>query len=108
MRFMMIVRPQFPIPPEMVGGVVEGFASWWEQYRGRWESAGFYAGGGGGGGICNVTDENEFHRMIVEWPLTPFAEIEAHALIDMDVALTTWREVVAAVAMEQGASKGGS
>jgi hypothetical protein len=48
-----------------------------------------------------VADEVEFHRMIMEWPFTPFSEIESHPLIEMDTALTQWQEILAAVAASQ-------
>jgi|SRR5688572_13268738 hypothetical protein len=101
MRFMVVIRPQFSIPPEMLPAMVEGFRAWWDRYQDRWEAAGFYAGQPGGGGICQVADEVEFHRMIMEWPFTPFSEIESHALVDVDIALTQWQEILAAVAASQ-------
>ncbi len=101
MRFMFLARPQLALPPEMVPQIVEGFASWWDRYRDRWETGGFFAGGGGGVAICNVADEVEFHRMILEWPLTPYTQIETRALVDVDAALTQWREVLAGMAMGQ-------
>jgi hypothetical protein len=102
MRFMVVIRPQFPIPPEMLPGMIESFRAWWERYRDRWESAGFYAGQPGGGGVCNVSDEVEYNRMIMEWPFTPFSQIESHPLIEMDTALTQWQEIVAAAMASQG------
>jgi hypothetical protein len=101
MRFMVVIHPQFPIPPEMLPAMIDGFTDWWGQYRDRWEAAGFFAGENGGGGVCNVADEVEFHRMIMEWPFTPFSEIESHSLVDVDTALTQWREILAAVAASQ-------
>jgi hypothetical protein len=41
MRFMMIARPQFPVPPDLLPTLVDGFEAWWERYRDRWEAAGF-------------------------------------------------------------------
>jgi hypothetical protein len=81
MRFMIVVRPQ--------------------RYRDRWQAAGFYAGEPGGGGVCEVADQVEFHRMMIEWPFTPFSEISARPLIEVDTALTQWREVVAAMSIGQ-------
>ena len=54
MRFAVIVRPKFPIPPEQVGMVIEGFGQWREKYRGNLEVFEFFAGGGGGFGIAQV------------------------------------------------------
>lgn len=101
MRFMMVCRPQFPLPPDMLPALVDGFAAWWDRYKDRWESAGFFAGEGGGGGICRVADEAEFHRMMMEWPLTAFSQIDSRALIDMDDALKQWQDMVAAMGLGQ-------
>jgi hypothetical protein len=101
MRFMVVITSQFPLPPEQLPVLMAGFADWWNRYRDRWESAGFFASTNGGGGICNVADADEFHQMFLEWPLTPFSHIEAHALVDMDVALGQWQAAIAAM-MPQG------
>lgn len=94
MRFMAVITNQFPLPPEMVPTLVEGFVSWWNQYRDKWESAGFFAGGSGGGGICNVADAAELHQMMNEWPFTPYSHIDIYALVDMDVALRQWQDLL--------------
>lgn len=101
MRFMFIARPQFSIPPEAMPSLVEGFVASWERYRDRWEAAGFFAGAGGGGGICQVTDEAEFHQMVLEWPFYAFSETEAYALVDMDTALSQWQAITASAQGER-------
>jgi len=102
MRFMLVIHPQFPLPPEHVGTLVDGFTAWWNRYRDRFDSAGFFAGGSGGGGICNVADPAELQQMMMEWPLTPFSQIESYALVDMDTALDQWRAMVASMGSAQG------
>ena len=102
MRFMFITHLRHPVPPELMPSLMEGFAAWWERYRDRWEGAGFFAEGNGGGGICEVADEVEFHQMILEWPLTPFSETEAHALVDMDTSLSQWQELLAQMQAQGG------
>jgi len=98
MRFMTIITTQFQAPPEQFPALMEGFNGWWQRYQGKWESAGFFAEGGGGGGICTVADADEFHQMMLEWPLAPFSKIEAHAMVDMDVALGQWQATLAVMA----------
>jgi hypothetical protein len=97
MRFMMVARSQYPVPPDLLPTLVDGFQAWWERYRDRWEAAGFFAGVNGGGGICQVADETEFNRMMMEWPLAPFSEIDSHPLVEIDTALTQWKEIIAAM-----------
>jgi hypothetical protein len=101
MRFMMIGRPQFQIPIELLPTLVDGFSAWWDQYQDRWVAAGFYAGVNGGGGICEVADEAEFNRMMLEWPLMAFSEVESYPLVEMDTALTQWKEFVATMMPDQ-------
>lgn len=96
MRIMIVIKPRFPLPPELAPSLVDGFVAWWDRYRDRWESAGFFAGGGGGGGICNVADLMEFHTMMQEWPFTPFNHFDIHPLIDMDEALDHWKSAITA------------
>lgn len=94
MRFMLVIRPLFPIEPDVFPALIEGFVDWWDRYRDRWESAGFFAGGTGGGGICQVEDEAELNRMMLEWPFSQFSHIDVHPLLDMDVALDQWRTIM--------------
>jgi hypothetical protein len=102
MRFMLVITNQFPVPPETMPHLFEGFVSWWDRYRGNWESAGFFAGGGGGGGICNVTDAAELNRMMLEWPLGAFSHIAVYPLVDMDDALRQWQEQLAQMDQHPG------
>lgn len=101
MRFMLVIRPQFPIAPDIFPALIEGFVEWWDRYRGSFESAGFFAGGSGGGGICNVADEIELNRMMLEWPFSQFNHIDVYPLLDMDVALDQWRTMMGSGAQPQ-------
>lgn len=96
MRFMVIARPAFPIPPEMLMALVDGFGAWWDRYKDRW-NGGFFAGASGGGGVITVADENELNQIMTEWPLFGFSAIETHALVDVETALGHWRAAVAAM-----------
>ena len=91
MRFLFVTHPLFPVPPERVPGLIDDFAAWWDRYRDRWDAAGFFAGGSGGGGVCNVSDETEFYRMMLEWPFAPYSRNETYAIVDTDTALAGWR-----------------
>jgi hypothetical protein len=94
MRVMVLVEPKFPVPPELLPAVLEGFGAWREQYRQSMETFEFFVGGGGGFGIINVPDEETLNRMMVANPLTPFSEISVRPILDGDVALGQWREVM--------------
>jgi hypothetical protein len=104
MRFMVVIKPQFQLPEEKLPAMIEGFAAWWDRHRDTWESAGFFAHGNGGGGICNVESHAALHQMFLEWPFTPFSDIESFALIDMDEALGHWQGAIAAMVAAQSGS----
>jgi hypothetical protein len=102
MRFMVIARPMAPLPPEMAPALLQGFSAWWKKYADRWRG-GFFAGGGGGGGVCDMTDEIEFNQMMMEWPLTPFSNLECNVMIDVDTALGQWQTAFSAMMGPGGA-----
>ena len=95
MRFAVIVRPKFPIPPEQVGMVIEGFAQWRERYRDHFEVFEFFAGQGGGFGIVDFPDAESFNQMMFENPVNFFADVEVHPTLDGDVGIKQWRETTA-------------
>lgn len=95
MRFMLVITPKFPITPQEMPPLIEGFVAWWDRYRDRWESAGFFAGGNGGGGICNVDDAAALDRMMLEWPFSLYSHMDVYALVDMDTALRQWQDLIA-------------
>ena len=103
MRFMIIARPAFPIPPDLMIGLLDGFGAWWEQYKDRWDG-GFFAGGTGGGGVCTVADEVELNQMMMEWPLFGFSAIESHAILDVETALDHWRTSFSTMMEQMGTS----
>ena len=91
MRVLITARSEFPLPPEQIPVLVQGFAAWRERYRDRMEAFYFLAAGGGGGGIFNVQSEEELSQMFIEWPFTPFVHVEATPIVDGDVTLQQWQ-----------------
>jgi hypothetical protein len=102
MRALVVARQKMPPPAEMMPGLAQGFAAWREQYRDKWESFFFFATVTGGCGIANVANETELFQMILEWPLTPFSDIEVHPVVDGDEALGRWVEQIQALAAQSG------
>ncbi len=87
MRIVVISRPRFPVPPDQLPPLVQGFAAWRERYRSMSESFEFFAGGGGGFGVVNVPDEATLNQIMMEYPLGPFSELEIRPVLDGDKAL---------------------
>ena len=94
MRVLVTARPQFPLPPEHVPALMDGFAAWRDRHRAKMETFYFFAGGGGGGAIANVADEAELNQMMLEWPLLPFSAMTYEPILDGDVALQQWRTMM--------------
>jgi hypothetical protein len=98
MRIMVEVRPQFPIPPEQIPALIEGFAAWRERHRAKMEVFEFFAGSAGGMGIVNVADEAELNQLMMEWPFAPFSHVECRPVIQGDAALAQWQAALQAMA----------
>ena len=97
MRVLLITRNEHPIPPEAALPLFQGFAAWREKYRGNMESFFFFAGIAGGGGILNVPDEVALNKMMTEWPLAAFSKSEIYPILDGDIALPHYIEVIQAM-----------
>ena len=98
MRILIITRPKFPVPPEQLPAMIQGFAAWRERYRSITESFEFFAGGGGGFGVANVPDEATLNQIMIEHPFTPFSEQEIRPVLDGDKALAQWQAALQAIA----------
>jgi hypothetical protein len=90
MRVLVMARRRFPVPEQEMLGLFHGFAAWWNYYRANWEGAWFFAGGSEGFGVANVPDEAALHRMMIEWPLAPFLDLEVRPVLPVDEALAIW------------------
>lgn len=98
MRVLITARPKFPLPPEQIPGLMQGFTAWREQYRNKMEAFFFFAAPSGGGGILNVADENELARIMLEWPLSLYSDVTADPIVDGDFALGLWQELLQRIA----------
>lgn len=97
MRVMALVRPRHFIPPDQFPTLMHGFVEWRERYRDRMEVFEFFAGAGGGFGIFNMPDEATLHQAFIEYPFSPFSEIEFRPILDGDTALQQWQAALQAM-----------
>ena len=94
MRFLVVTKPQFPIPPEAVDGLIDELAGWASKWTGQgkleqvWGFAGFH----GIGGIFNVDSLEELDAVIGEFPFWIFSEAEIRPLISLDVRIQLDKE----------------
>jgi len=98
MKVLVTIHPQFPLPPDQLGPMTEGFIAWRERYRSKMESFYFYAGKGGGAGVFNVADEAELSQIMLEWPFTFFSDINVEPVLDGDLGLEQLQAAVQAMA----------
>ncbi|MEZ4529950.1 MAG: hypothetical protein R2855_02875 [Thermomicrobiales bacterium] len=94
MRVIIISRPKFPPPPEMMSPLMDAFADWRARYKPIMESFDFFVAGGGGCGIVNAPDDATLATMMMEYPWSPFSEVEVELLIDGDLALAQYRDFI--------------
>jgi hypothetical protein len=94
MRAFVIVEPKFFTPPEIFPTLFEGFVAWRDANREHMES---FAGDGGGFGIFNGPDEATLNRIMVQYPFFPYSEITVRPILDGDIALAQWREIMSEV-----------
>jgi hypothetical protein len=94
MRTFVLVEPKFFTPPEVFPTLLEGFVAWRDANREHIEAFEFFAGGGGGFGIFNGPDEATLNRIMVQYPFFPYSEITVRPILDGDVALGQWREIM--------------
>ena len=103
MRVLVVATPRFPVPPEQLPAIIDGAIAWVERYQDRFECFGTFPGGGGFGAV-NVSDESELNQMIVEMPFAPFMQHEFRPYTPGTAGMEQFREAVAAMAAQMGAS----
>ena len=87
MRVLLVSRPKFPPPMEMMIPLMDAFAGWRERYKPIMESFDFFISGGGGCGIVNAPDDATLATMMMEYPWGPFSDVQLDLLYDGDTAL---------------------
>lgn len=86
MRFLIVSKVKYPIPPESGIPLLEALRGWAKQYTASkkieqvWGFAGLLAGGG----IINANSLEELSAIMMEFPLNMFNDTEIYSLIDMD------------------------
>ena len=100
MRVLVTARPKFFVPPDQFSALIQAFADWRERYRSHMEAFEFFACSAGGFALFNVPDEAALNQITIEYPFSPFADIESLPILDGDTALQQWQ--AAAQAMSGG------
>ncbi|MBI4319770.1 MAG: hypothetical protein HY675_14875 [Chloroflexi bacterium] len=84
MKFLVISRNKYAVPPDMALGIFDGMIAWTKQVQasGKLESLWVFAGVQAGGGVANVNSIEELDAMMSECPLTPFSDTEVIPLVE--------------------------
>ena len=98
MRIFVMSQPRFPVPPEQLPALTQGFVAWREKYRSVTESFEFFAGNNGGFGVLNVPDEATLNQIMIEYPFGPFSELDIRPVIDGDKGLAQFQAALQAMA----------
>ncbi|MCL5735168.1 MAG: muconolactone Delta-isomerase family protein [Actinobacteria bacterium] len=96
MRFLIIVKNKFPLPPDAAAAIFDAMIGWIDgnTKNGKMEQAWGFAGVQAGGGILSVESLQELDAIMTEMPFGPFSKVEVHGLTDAKEALTHGKEVV--------------
>ncbi len=108
MKFLLISKPRFQLPPEMALPVIEGFAAFLSKYTesGHILESWSFAGVTGGGALLQVDSHEELDAISIENPIAPFSEIEVYPLVDLQESIQRGKQIVQA-RMEAMAQMGG-
>jgi hypothetical protein len=93
MRALVISRVKFQAPREVFPETMAAFAAWRDRYRAQMDAFYFFASGGGGCGVVNASDET-VAQMFMEYPWAPYSEVELIPIVDGDMALSKWQEML--------------
>lgn len=100
MKFLVITKPVYPIPPEAAPGLMDAMTAWVNQNTdsGKFEVTWAFAGKSGGGGIVNVDSLDELDAIMVGFPFGPFSEIEIHPIVDLNDSIQRSKQAFQAMA----------
>lgn len=96
MRFLIISWSVHPMPPEAVPSLIDASIAWKRKYEGKIEIIFGFAGTKAGGGIANVDSHEELDKLMAEYPMLPFAEVEIYPLVDLEGMWQLRKEVAKA------------
>jgi muconolactone delta-isomerase len=96
MRFLVITKQKYMVPPEVQLGLIDGSLAWSKRYSAskKLEQAWGFAGIPGGGGIADVGSLEELNQIMAENPLAAIAETEIVPLVNLEESLTLAKKVL--------------
>ena len=104
MKFLVISKPKYPVPPERVIPLIDAFMAYIDKYEasGQLEMSWSYAGTDSGGGIANVDSLEELDAIMQEYPFGPFSEVEIIPLTDVKTSIQRTKEYAQMMFQQMG------
>lgn len=97
MRVAVIYRPKTAAPPETAAMLFGALGQWVETWTPRVDTLQFFVDGGGFV-VGDFADATSMQQMVATNPFTPWMDVEVLPVVDPATALTTYREVLEALA----------
>ncbi len=100
MKFLIISKPTYPVPPEIGPTLVDAMHGWLKQHTasGKIESTWAFAGMGGGGGILTVNSLDELDAIMGGFPFGPFSDVQVFPLANLEESLQRLKQTMLAMA----------
>ena len=97
MHVLVVATPRDPIPPDMLGQMIDGSLAWYDRYADKFLAFGTFPAGGGFG-VIEADDTETVSRMIVEMPFSAVSNHDVRIFNPGRVGLEQLRGVLAQMA----------
>ena len=94
MNVLVVATPRDPIPPDMIGPMVDGALAWYERYKDRFQAFGNFAGGGGFA-VADVDSTETLQQMILDMPFSFVSELTIRPFIPGDTGFQMLKDALA-------------
>ncbi len=83
MNVLVVATPKHPIPPELLGGMVDGALAWYERYKDRFQAFGNFPSGGGFA-VADIDSAETLNQMVLEMPFSFVSELTIRPFVPGD------------------------
>ena len=94
MHVLVVATPRDPIPPDMLGGMIDGALAWYDRYADKFTAFGTFPGGGGFG-VLDVDDTATVSQMILEMPFAAVSSLDVRIFNPGRAGMEQFRDVYA-------------
>jgi hypothetical protein len=80
---LVVATPKHPIPPELLGGMVDGALAWYERYKDRFQAFGNFPSGGGFA-VADIDSAETLNQVVLEMPFSFVSELTIRPFVPGD------------------------